>query len=144
VLRRLANPTYGIVGFGGGQGISRSLPSLATIGRPIEQIDYVGDLDYPGLRIAASAAAAAATAGLPAVRPATALHIAMLASAKRFGHSDGWPDDADTAPSNTAIQNVVRFLDHQVRDTVSALLQKRHRIPEEVLGPDELVAVWQS
>jgi hypothetical protein len=52
VLRSLASPPFGMVGFGGGNGIARSLPSLRVLGKQVQRIAYVGDLDGHGLRIA--------------------------------------------------------------------------------------------
>lgn len=142
VLRSLPVSPYGIIGFGGGNGISQSLPSLSMLGRPLERIVYVGDLDAHGLRIAARAGRAAACVGLPQVEPATELHVAMLASARRFGHRDGWKDHATQKPTPEKLAALVKFLDEQVRQPVTHMLSIGHRIPEEVLGPEELVEAW--
>jgi hypothetical protein len=37
VLAKMADPPYGIVGYGGGTRFERSVPHLQTIGRPIDQ-----------------------------------------------------------------------------------------------------------
>jgi hypothetical protein len=142
VLGSMTAPKFGMVGFGGGNGISQSLPSLTMLGRPIHQIVYVGDLDAHGLRIAARACRAAARAGLPQVEPATDLHLEMLASASRFGHPDGWKDKAAQRPCADKLASLLAFLEPPVRDTVAQMLTAGNRIPEEVLGPDELQTVW--
>lgn len=142
VLRSIPTPKFGMVGFGGGNGISQSLPSLTMLGRPVHRITYVGDLDVHGLRIAARAARAAARVDLPQVQPATELHLAMLASASRFGQPGGWKDNATQRPSAANLASLVAFLDPPVRDEVAKMLTAGNRIPEEVLGPGELLAVW--
>ncbi|HEX3656078.1 MAG TPA: hypothetical protein VHV55_09735 [Pirellulales bacterium] len=144
VLRSLNTSRYGMIGFGGGNAISQSLPSLAMLNGPVHRIHYVGDLDVHGLRIAARASRAAARAGLPPVEPATELHLAMLASAHRFGYPDGWEDKATQRPSADKLNSLMSFLEPPVRETVGRILTARHRIPEEVLGPEELHTVWSS
>jgi hypothetical protein len=141
-LRSLTKPPYGMVGFGGGNGISKSLPSLTMLGRPIQRIIYVGDLDAHGLRIAARACRAAARAGLPRIEPATDLHLAMLASAAHFGHPEGWKDHATQRPSAEKLASLLSFLEPPAREAVANILAAGNRIPEEVLGPDELSAIW--
>jgi hypothetical protein len=143
VLRSLANPPFGMVGFGGGNGIVRSLPSLRVLGKHVQRIVYVGDLDGHGLRIAARASRAAARAGLPCVEPATELHSAMLEAAARFGHSDGWKDGSAQRPNAEKLITLLRFLSPPLREAVARIIIAGNRIPEEVLGPAELQAVWR-
>jgi hypothetical protein len=142
VLRSVANPRFGMVGFGGGNGIAQSLPSLAMLGRPLQRIVYVGDLDVHGLKIATRAVRSAARTGLPQVEPATELHLAMLASAGRFGKPDGWKDQTTQRPSRERLASLLTFLDFSVRDRVGQFLTAGNRIPEEVLGPNDLLSVW--
>lgn len=142
VLRSLASPPYGMVGFGGGNGIARSLPSLRVLGKQVQRIAYVGDLDGHGLRIAARACRAAARTNLPHLEPATELHAAMLESAAQFGRPDGWKDGAAQRPSGEKLATLLMFLAPHVRAPVSKMIRAGNRIPEEVLGPAELLATW--
>lgn len=145
VLKSLRNSPYGVVGYGAGNGIWRSLPYLKTIERQFERIDYVGDLDFYGIKIAMSVATKAAKLALPTVFPATRLHRAMLDSAAKFGRADGWSEDEATRKlRRTGIDAVVGFLHESVREPVRTILENRRRIPEEVLGPDELAAAWNG
>src|SRR5260221_1242695 len=54
VLKRLRHPPYGLVGFGAGMGLARSILDFRLIDHTIKRIEYVGDMDRPGLRIAQS------------------------------------------------------------------------------------------
>ena len=141
VLKGLARSPFGMVAFGGGNGIARSLPFLKMIGRPLEEVHYVGDLDYHGLKIAQRAQRAALQMDIP-IKPATALHRAMLASASAFGCPDGWPIEDQSPPKPETVQKVIPFLDAGISARVSSILVKGNRIPEEVLGPGELTALW--
>ncbi|WP_254508164.1 Wadjet anti-phage system protein JetD domain-containing protein [Anatilimnocola floriformis] len=141
-LRSLASPPYGMVGFGGGNAISQSLPSLLMLSRPVQRIYYVGDLDAHGLRIASRASRAAVRVGLPQVEPAAELHQAMLESANRFGQPEGWKDKARQRPSEDKLRSLLAFLGPSVREIVDKILTAGQRVPEEVLGPQELQAAW--
>jgi hypothetical protein len=143
VLLNLPDPPYGLIGFGGGNGIAKSLPYLRMIDRRIHRIEYVGDLDYFGLEIAARAARAAATAGLPNVQPATRLHQAMIESAQKFGSIGGWPDESRLRPTDEKIAAAAEFVAAEIRPVVLPILRNHHRIPEEVLGPAQLTEAWQ-
>ncbi|MCE9607688.1 MAG: hypothetical protein K8U03_22600 [Planctomycetia bacterium] len=142
VLRSLSLPPFGLVGFGGGNGVCRSIPSLISLPTPIQRIVYVGDLDFHGLRIAARASRAASVSGLPEIQPATMVHRAMLQSAQRFGNSDGWEDKRSHGRPVERLTTALTFLDPELRDVVAAILQQGNRIPEEVLGPQELTVAW--
>jgi hypothetical protein len=141
VLKGLARSPFGMVAFGGGNGIARSLPFLKMIGRPLEEVHYVGDLDYHGLKIAQRAVRAALQMEIP-IKPATSLHRAMLASASAFGCPDGWPIGDQSPPKLETVRKVIDFLDVGISARVSSILVKGNRIPEEVLGPGELTALW--
>jgi hypothetical protein len=143
VLKRMPRPPYGAVGFGGGNGLCRSLPYLGMTELRVETVDYVGDLDYFGLRIANSAVRLSREFGLPAIRPATRLHQAMMESARAFGHPSGWTE-TESLPLSARkdTPRLLHFLDSSLRDAVGEMMNKGRRIPEEVLGPDELIAAW--
>ena len=96
--------------------------------------------DHAGLDIAWGARSCAKELGLPAVVPSDELHRQMLLSAESFGHPQGWP-----AQERFAENDRIRILDvlsPDVRGQVDAILKAGRRIPEEVLGPDELRDAW--
>jgi hypothetical protein len=105
----------------------------------LRRIEYVGDLDQEGLRIALAAGRSALAAGLPEIEPAAGLHRAMLASARRFGFPTGWPCGT---PSGKVNERTLEFIPAEIRADVRKVLAAGRRIPEEVLGPDELLAAW--
>lgn len=139
VLSSLATPPYGLIAYGGGAGFRRSVVYLGTIGEPITRIEYVGDLDRPGLRIAAAAQVAAAAAGLPPLVAAAGVHAAMLEAAARFGHPTGWVYRKARPVQDLEL---LEFLPLNVRERAQGLLRIGHRVPEEVLGPAELSDLW--
>ncbi|MDA7980762.1 MAG: hypothetical protein MPJ50_18555 [Pirellulales bacterium] len=143
-LRTLENPPYGYVGFGGGNGVAKSLPYLMQITPVIERIVYVGDLDYHGLKIATRAVRTAATFGLPPVQPAAEIHAAMLKSAIAFDQPQGWQDETKRKPSAEDIDDVASFVHEDSRESITNLLRNKRRIPEEVLGPSELLSIWSA
>jgi hypothetical protein len=140
VLQALVAPPYDIVAFGGGRGFEQSVEHLCTIGCPITRLDYVGDLDEPGLDIAARAAEIVRrSGGLPHLRPAPGMHAMMLQAAERFGHAGGWPDPESRKPASP---EAITWIPDQVRITVERIVRSGRRIPEEVLGPEEMRKVW--
>ncbi len=142
ILAQLADPPYGIIGFGAGAGFVQSVRYFRMIGRPVESIEYVGDLDRPGLRTARAAAQTALTDGLPPVIPAPGVHQAMLQSARRFHHPLGFPYTRQTSGKDDEF--LAAWLPEDLRSDVLSLLQAGNRVPEEVLGPDEFFHLWRS
>ena len=144
VLAHLPEPPYGLVAYGAGARIERSLPYLRIISRQVLQIDYVGDLDRDGLRIALATQRAAAKAGLPIPRAAAGLHRLMLDACQDFGHSRGWPHRKKRITNAQGDADLLAFLPADVREDVAPILAADRRIPEEVLGPRQLSALWQA
>lgn len=142
VLRELSHPPYGIVVYGAGTGVEQSLPGLRDVGRPVTSVMYVGDLDRAGLRIAQAAAQASRKAGLPSLEPAPGLHKAMLDSAAHLDYPSGWPTQARRSRTDDA--HLVSWLPTDVRIRVRELLGGGRRVPEEVLGPEELLQAWSK
>lgn len=142
VLRSLSRPLYGIVVYGGGAGVEHTLPGITEIGRPVTKLMYLGDLDRPGLRIARAAARVASETGLPILEPAHGLHECMLQTAARLGHPNGWPTRSHRRRADET--ELVSWLPAGVQSRVRAMLTANRRIPEEVLGPEELTAVWSK
>jgi len=142
VLTEMSEPPYGMVAYGGGAGFELSVRHLLTIRRPVERIDYVGDLDWDGLRIALGARNAAKKVGLPDIHPAEGLHQAMLEASRRFGRPLGWPFLSLPDGRRKPEASLLAFLPDKIRSNVATILQAGNRIPEEVLGPEELRSVW--
>ena len=142
VLTEMPDPPYGMVAYGAGAQFELSVCYLLTIRRPIERIEYVGDLDWHGLRIALAARRAAKEAGLPDIHPANGLHQAMIEASRRFGRPLGWPFRSSPGSKRKPDASLLDFLPDEIRSDVIAVLQAGNRIPEEVLGPDEFKNAW--
>lgn len=142
ILSQSQDPPYGIIGYGGGTRIVRSLPYLRTLSRQVQEIDYVGDLDRDGLRIALAAQRIAQETGLPVPRPAPGLHRLMLDAARQFEHPRGWPHRKKRASGTSSDAELLEFLPVDIRSAVAPILAADRRIPEEVLGPQVLSALW--
>ena len=140
VLLGMEDPPYGMVGFGGGKAFLSSVRHLATLDLRIGSISYVGDLDPEGLMIPQEAARIAASTGLPPILPATELHRATLASAGALGRPLGWA--GFSRPVQAKLERVLLFLEDGLRAQVGEILRQGNRIPEEVLGPEEMRRAW--
>jgi hypothetical protein len=133
-----------MLGFGGGRGFERSILHFQFIERHISRIEYVGDLDRPGLHIARGAERLAQREGLPPVLPARGLHRAMLASIRQFGYPEGLEYQDRERRNDPDDEELVSWLPEDVRLECLTIIRAGKRIPEEVLGPDELQRVWQE
>jgi len=142
VLRSLSSPPYGVVVYGGGGGIEHTLLGIREIGFPVSRLMYLGDLDRPGLRIAQAAARVAAASNLPPVEPAVGLHERMLEAAASLGHPNGWETRSRRARVDDA--QLVSWLPTAIRPRVLSILASNRRVPEEVLGPKELMTAWAT
>lgn len=140
VLRSLSSPPYGVVVYGGGGGIEHTLPGVTEIGFPVLNLMYLGDLDRPGLRIAQAAARVAAASELPPVQPAVGLHQQMLEAAAGLGHPNGW--ETRTRRARVDDGQLVSWLPPAIQPRVLSILASNRRVPEEVLGPEELLKAW--
>lgn len=144
VLQQLQHPPYGLVGFGGGMGFVRSILDFRLIDHKVERIEYVGDMDRPGLRIAQSAITIAASEGLPPVVPAKGIHYAMLESIRRFGYPDGMEYRNNEQQSELSDETLTAWLPEDVRANILTIIRAGRRIPEEILGPTEMLHVWEE
>lgn len=142
VLPTLQDQPYGIVAFGSGLGFQRSVLHFTLVTPRIERIEYLGDLDWTGVSIPYIADQIARREGLPAILPATGMHEAMLKAAQGFDHLDGFPNDVDDA--HKVDDAVVTWLPEGIRADVLRILHMGRRVPEEVLGPEEMRAVWDG
>ena len=144
VLKQYAHPLYGWLGFGSGASFERSVLHFTLVEHQIERIEYVGDLDRHGLRIARRAAELAQSEHLPSVVPARGLHRAMLQSVQQFGYPEGLEYQPKERRSDASDEALAAWLPEDVRVDVLKIIQAGRRVPEEVLGPDELLRVWQA
>jgi hypothetical protein len=143
LLKQYTSPLYGWLGFGSGASFERSILHFTLVEHQIERIEYVGDLDRHGLRIARGAAELARSEHLPPVVPAWGLHRAMLQSVQQFGYPEGLEYQPRERRSDASDEALVAWLPEDVRRDVLKIIQAGKRVPEEVLGPDELLRVWQ-
>jgi len=144
VLKQYASPPYGWLGFGSGASFERSVLHFTLMEHQIERIEYVGDLDRHGLRIARRAAELAQSEHLPSVVPARGLHRAMLQSVQQFGYPEGLEYQPKERRRDASDEALAAWLPEDVRVDVLKIIQAGRRVPEEVLGPDELLHVWQT
>ncbi len=144
VLKRLRHPPYGLVGFGAGMGLARSILDFRLIDHTIKRIEYVGDMDRPGLRIAQSVISIAELEDLPPVMPAKGIHCAMLGSVRSFGYPDGMEYKEDEKRSESSDEALVAWLPDDIRVNILNIIRAGRRIPEEILGPAEMLRVWEE
>jgi hypothetical protein len=142
LLQSLTNPPYGMVGYGEGAALERSVPYLQTLERPINEIHYLGDLDRDGLRIVQAARKVAQEKGLPDLIPAPGLHVAMLNACELWGKPLGWPHESAVEGPLVQDEGLIEWLPEAARVQARKIIQAGHRIPEEILGPDELASPW--
>lgn len=143
VLKQYAFPPYGWIGFGSGASFERSILHLTLVEHQIERIEYVGDLDRHGLRIARQASELAKSAHLPPVVPARGLHRAMLQSVQQFGYPHGLEYQPKERRNDASDETLAAWLPEDVRVDALQIIQAGRRVPEEVLGPDELQHIWR-
>lgn len=126
VLRGRDDHRVGLVGWGAGGGFEASVLSVVRIEAAVTEIKYFGDLDEKGLRVPSSAAALAASAGLPPVRPASALYDAM------FGR--GTPQHGQRKFSHGKATDLARWLDPTHQEDAVQLLVAGDRLAQEAVG----------
>jgi len=64
----------------------------------------------------------------------------MLSAAESFGHSTGWP--AQERFSDAERRKLLDGLAPDLRTRVLEILEAGRRVPEEILGPEELRIAW--
>lgn len=142
IIKNLPRTPYGLMGYGGGTAFEQAVLHLTTISHRLERIEYVGDLDRPGLRTARTASLRAQSEGLPPLTPASGIHQAMVASCAAFG----MPKGIDYLPwekrKHQDDEVLVSWLPANIQHLLLDILQAGRRIPEEVLGPKEFAGIW--
>lgn len=136
------NAAVGDVAYGAGKLAPYAMPSLvderSSRGHAqYEALLYFGDLDAPGIAIAAGCAAAAAAAGLSEVVPARALYRALLLR----------PAAAAPAGSGALAPSAVEWFGSELAGDVAVLLAGHVLRQEALPRPDlrrALAAVWSA
>jgi hypothetical protein len=146
ILQNMERPPYGMIIFGGGSSFLNTVPSFKDVQEsleyqkiiavPLRRIEYVGDLDWTGLKIAWQAAEKAKTLHLPPIIPATGMHQAMLDSLQRpkILKPDGFPN----SKKQNAAPKALQWLPETLRDQVQRILELGNRVPEEMLTKEVL------
>ena len=137
VLKKIANPPFGMVAYGGGFQVLRTIPYLAQMPPP-EVIHYVGDLDAEGVSIGALFARQVGEAKVTAVVPATEVHAAMFHAAAELGKPTGWPARGKSRSMNDGL-----WLAPEIVDRIRQIIERGNRIPEEVLHDGHLLDLWR-
>jgi hypothetical protein len=153
VLEKLPNSPYGILAYGGGNSFVDSIGDFLRIQKSmryqthfkvtLEQIHYVGDLDWAGLIIARRIGLAAQKYGLPFPIPAIGIHQAMLNSLldSRINHPDGFPDD-EIKKARIADPSLIKWLPSGIQEEILRILNLNNRIPEEMLTAEIFLSLW--
>lgn len=139
ILSELRSRPYDLIAYGGGRGVLAAIDYIASLEQHVESIHYVGDLDFAGIDIAWSLRNSARARGI-AFMPASELHKQMFAAAQHFGCPQGWLSEG--RPFDLNQKHVLEVLAPEFRVDMEAILRVRRRIPEEVLGPDEMRQAW--
>lgn len=144
VLKEMPQPPYGWLGFGAGGGFKQSILHLKLPEHKMERIEYLGDIDRPGLSIAQFVRQLAEHEGLSPVIPAYGLHQAMLNSLKQLGYPGGIEYMAKEQRNDPNDESLISWLPNEIHQEVLQLIRAGKRVPEEVLGPDEMREVWDK
>ena len=131
-MRTASDGPIGAVAFGGGEGASASVGSLAVQGTPPQAIWYWGDLDPVGVEIAARVARCAKPEGLPTARPAHALWTAMCEHDPQSVGAHTWPD------------SLRRWLGDDLWDRSAAVREARGHVSQERLTVDVLTSALRA
>jgi hypothetical protein len=135
ILGQLAAGPYDLIAYGGGRSVIAAIDYIKTIEQPVRSIHYVGDLDAAGLDIAWCLRECAHLRGIP-FAPASELHAQMLTAAQRFGYPEGWPSEG--RPFDSSQRRILDVLAPELRIRAEDILRAHRRIPEEILGPNEM------
>jgi hypothetical protein len=100
----------------------------------VTRLDYLGDLDPPGLTIAATACAIAERSGI-AAQPAAALWELLLSQPSRPGNHPVSQADA---------RKLAEWLPVSLRERASVLLGSGQVIPQEALRFDVLAEAFSA
>lgn len=128
---------YSAVVYGAGWVISRCGEAISVVLRLTggTAVEYFGDIDPTGIRIAQKLAGQVAAAGLPALRPAADLY--------RWAFENGTRNALKRAPSRVQLEEAKSWLPQDMHSRLQELYASAKRIPQESLGADALRA-WRD
>lgn len=126
VLRARSVPRWSAVAWVQGRNTA-PLESMVTLPFQVTRVDYLGDLDAPGLQIAVTACAIVNRIGIPA-GPAEALWALLVEQPPRSGD----------AVSPQRAHDLTDWLPEGVRERAVALLTEGKAVPQEALRFDLL------
>jgi hypothetical protein len=136
VLGHCGNHPVGVLAWGCGKAFPSQVGALgidvAGRGPVTGRVWYWGDLDPPGLRIAADAAAAAIAAAAPQIQPAADLWAAMASRPVQNAGDIDW----STAPGS-------HWLGAQLWDLLAHVCDARGRVAQESV-PARTIAAWAA
>ena len=128
---------YSAVVYGAGWVISRCGEAVSVVLRLTggTAVEYFGDIDPTGIRIALKLAGQVAGAGLPALCPAAELY--------RWAFENGTRAPLKRSPSRTQLDEAKSWLPQDMHAHLEELYAAAKRIPQESLGLDGLRA-WRD
>lgn len=128
---------YSAVVYGAGWVISRCGEAVAAVLRQTggTAVEYFGDVDPTGIRIALKLAGQIAAAGLPALRPAAELY--------RWAFENGTRTALKRSPSRAQLDEAKSWIPPDLHSHLEELYASAKRIPQETLGADALRA-WRD
>ena len=123
---------YAAVVYGAGWAISRCGPALATVMQQTggTGIEYFGDIDPTGIRIALKLATQIKNAQLPPLRPAEELYSRAF--------QDGVRRALSRTPSRLQLEEAKTWLPASLQSHIEQLYAAGQRIPQESVGLDVL------
>lgn len=123
---------YAAVVYGAGWAISRCGPALATVMQQTggTGIEYFGDIDPTGIRIALKLATQIKNAQLPPLRPAEELYTRAF--------QDGVRRPLSRTPSRLQLEEAKIWLPASLHSHIEQLYAAGRRIPQESVGLDVL------
>jgi hypothetical protein len=154
VLQTIPKSPYGVLAYGAGASFEDSVRDFSriqttlrysqSIRSPLQQIHYVGDLDWAGLRIARGASRKAQGHGLPPLIPAVGIHQIMDDALRdpRIDHPHGFPDD-DIKQERVPDESLLEWLPENIREHARHVLRVGNRIPEEMITAEALLTLWR-
>lgn len=127
-----ASRKYSAVVYGAGWVISRCGDAVATVLRQTggTGVEYFGDVDPTGIRIALKLSGQLLAAGLPVLRPAADLY--------RWAFENGMRTALKRAPSQAQLEEARGWLPPEQHSHLEALYGSAKRIPQESVGLDAL------
>lgn len=120
----------GLIAYGAGRQFEASVSYIADLPRDAQRVLYFGDLDDPGLSIAANAARSAKSLELPAIEPAVGLYQLLI----QYGRRAPW----ERPSARARARRLSEWLPGDLRPPVIDLLLAGERLAQEAVGVEAL------